>query len=273
MVDFALFRDSTFTGAVFAMIGYGASAQVMVFFLPLFLQNAYGFTPLKAGLAMAPFALPMVVAPRAVSHLAQRYSGRDILTGGLAITAVGNLVFWALARTGQSYPFFVVGMLIAGCGAGVLNGQTVKVLQSAVPAARAGMASGLASTTRFIGILVSVAGLGAILAFKARNSFTREALAIGLKSDLLDDASRRVTSGDLDGMLANVPESMRVALHAAGQGAYAQGFANAALVAAVVAATACALTFIFVRRENTLPTEGANTAPIPCKVVDCRAPL
>ena len=40
MVDFGLFRSRTFVGAVLAMIGYGASAQVMIFFLPLYLQNA-----------------------------------------------------------------------------------------------------------------------------------------------------------------------------------------------------------------------------------------
>src|SRR6201999_800396 len=40
MVDFNLFKKDTFLGAVLAMIGYGASAQVMIFFLPLYLQNA-----------------------------------------------------------------------------------------------------------------------------------------------------------------------------------------------------------------------------------------
>lgn len=39
------FRRSSFLGAVLAMVGYGVSAQVMVFFLPLFLQNVYGFSP------------------------------------------------------------------------------------------------------------------------------------------------------------------------------------------------------------------------------------
>jgi len=46
MVEFGLFRRRTFLGAVLAMIGYGASAQVMIFFLPLYLENAYGFEPL-----------------------------------------------------------------------------------------------------------------------------------------------------------------------------------------------------------------------------------
>jgi MFS family permease len=39
MVDFGLFRKRTFVGATLAMIGYGASAQVMIFFLPLYLVH------------------------------------------------------------------------------------------------------------------------------------------------------------------------------------------------------------------------------------------
>ena len=90
MVEFGLFRSRTFVGAVLAMIAYGASAQVMIFFLPLYLQNAYGFEPLAAGIAMIPFALPMVLAPRETRRLATRYSGRTVLAAGLAITVAGN---------------------------------------------------------------------------------------------------------------------------------------------------------------------------------------
>src|SRR6202012_2507954 len=90
MVDFALFKRSTFVGAVAAMIGYGASAQVMIFFLPQYLQNAYGFAPMSAGLAMIPFAVPMVLAPRVTSFLALRFSGRALLVAGLGLTLLGN---------------------------------------------------------------------------------------------------------------------------------------------------------------------------------------
>src|SRR6202012_3405855 len=80
MVDFGLFRSRTFVGAALAMIGYGASAQVMIFFLPLYLENAYGFGPLPAGIAMIPFAIPMVLAPRVTRQLATKYSGRHLLS-------------------------------------------------------------------------------------------------------------------------------------------------------------------------------------------------
>jgi EmrB/QacA subfamily drug resistance transporter len=272
MVDFTLFRRQTFVGAVLAMIGYGASAQVMVFFLPIFLQNAYGFEPMIAGVAMLPFALPMVLAPRLTSSLASRFSGRDLLTAGLAITVIGNLLFWLVARAQLPYPVFVAGMVVAGCGAGLLNGQTVKVLGGAVPDDRAGMASGLASTTRFIGILVSVAGMGAVLSTVVRHTFGIAAMAAGLSSVASDAAAKRVTSGDLAGMLSAFPQNMQPQLHAAGLTAFADGFAAASLLAAIVAIVACLLTFMLVRRDETAPA-GVPQKSRPCKFIDCRDPL
>ncbi len=88
MVDFALFRQSTFVGGVFAMLGYAAAAQVLIFFLPLYLQTIYGFSPTIAGLGMLPFALPMFLTPRLGAELSKRYSGRAILTLGLTTTRV-----------------------------------------------------------------------------------------------------------------------------------------------------------------------------------------
>jgi EmrB/QacA subfamily drug resistance transporter len=41
MVDFTLFAQPTFLGSVFAMLGYAGGAQVLIFYLPLFLQNAF----------------------------------------------------------------------------------------------------------------------------------------------------------------------------------------------------------------------------------------
>lgn len=164
MIDLSLFGRSNFVGAVYAMIGYGMAAQVMVFYLPLYLQNAYGFDSLTAGLAILPFPVPMVLAPRLILRFGNRFSGRQLLTLGLAITALGNSAFWLIAKVNAGYPVFVLGMLIAGIGAGILNGETVHVLSVSVPPERGGMASGIASTTRLVGILIGVAGLGAVIA-------------------------------------------------------------------------------------------------------------
>jgi EmrB/QacA subfamily drug resistance transporter len=227
MIDLHLFKDGPFLGAVFAMLGYGAAAQVMVFYLPLFLQNAYAFAPAKAGFAMVPFALPMVVAPRLLAGLLSRWSGRTTLSVGLGVVVIGNVAAWWVASRGLGYSAFVVSMLVMGTGAGVLNGETVKVFGGSVPPERAGMASGLASTTRFIGILVAVAGLGAILSYVAQ---------------------RGVAAATGDGRLTS------------SQVAFAHGFAVVCLVAAVVAALSGALAYKFVRTPES-PTPGPATQP------------
>jgi EmrB/QacA subfamily drug resistance transporter len=273
MIDFGLFANRTFLGSVFAMIGYGAAAQVMVFYLPLFLQSAYGFDATKAGLAMLPFALPMVLAPRITARLGGRISGRTMLTAGLLITALGNMLFWAIAHASLGYLSFVIGMLIAGSGAGILNGETVKVLSASVPPERSGMASGLASTTRFIGILVGVATLGAILSNVAKQSFLAAAEAAGLGSAASNEAVRHVISGDLAGALEKVPAGIRDRIHEVALIAFGDGFASAGLTAAVVAFIAAFLTWRYVAG-----TAAPATAPIEkkhrrCMVVDCRHPI
>jgi hypothetical protein len=236
----------------------------MIFFLPLYLQNAYGFDPLIAGVAMIPFAIPMVAAPRVTARLAEIYSGRALLTTGLAIAMAGNVLFAIFAYLHLAYYIFVLSMLVAGCGAGLLNGQTEN---------RAGMASGLASTTRFIGILVSVAVLGAILSDVANRHFVMVATRLGLDQTAAEAAAKKVTSGDLDGMLASAPENLRAALRPIGLTAYASGFAAASILAALIAALACALTYRYVRTEDTAPVPRLPQLPIPCKTFDCRDPL
>jgi EmrB/QacA subfamily drug resistance transporter len=272
MVDFALFKKDTFLGAVLAMIGYGASAQVLVFLLPLYLQNAFDFGPLTAGIAMIPFAIPMVAAPRVTAKLAVIYSGRGLLTTGLAIAMVGNILFAIFAYLHLPYYVFILSMLVAGCGAGLLNGQTVKVISGAVPENRAGMASGLASTTRFIGILVSVAVLGAILSDVSNRNFVAVAMRLGLDQAAAEAAAKKVTSGDLDGMVANAPANLRTILRATGLAAYSSGFSEAIILAAVIAALTCALTFRYVRFADTAPVRVLG-APVPCHTLDCKDPL
>ena len=72
-------------------------------------------------------------------------------------------------------------------------------------------------------------------------------------------------------MLGSAPAAMRTALHAAGLAAFADGFAAASLLAAVVALVAAGLTFSLVGAQDTAPSRAAKTQP--CKLVDCRDPL
>lgn len=253
MVDFSLFRQRTFLGSAFAMLGYAGGAQVLIFFLPLLLQNAYGFAPAKAGLAMLPFALPMFLTPRFGARLGAIHSGRTLLTLGLAITTLGNLLLFVFSSTHATYPAFACGMLVAGIGAGLLNSETAKVMQGAVPAQRAGMASGISATTRFVGLLVGVATTGAVLSIGVVKRFVSADAVKGLDPVIVTGAAKRAASGDLNGVIDTLDRTVQIKLHSAASFAFAGGFADASLAAALVAAVACILTYLFVGSAETAP--------------------
>jgi len=255
MVDLALFRDRTVLGAAIAMLGYAATAQVMMTILPLYLQDAFSLAPVGAGLGMIPFALPLVVCPTIASRLAARVSGRAVLAAGLGVVALGNTAMALAVVSDAGYAAVAVGMVLTGAGAGLLNGETTKVQINAVPPARAGMASGIAGTTRFVGLVVGIAGLGAVLAATAegrlRGLGMQAAPAWAIDWHLL---SLRIVGGGAGGSLSDLPSDLRTSLEPAISASVSTGFGAALAVAALFAAISGILAWALIRAADTRPT-------------------
>jgi len=161
MMDLGLLRHPPFLGAISSMLGYASTAQILIFYGPLYLQNTFHVSALMSGVWMSPFAVPLFLMPRWTTPLARRFPPAILLAAGLTLTFVGN-VWMALFAHAANYPVFAVGMSIAGIGAGVLNGESAKAFFVALPVERSGLASGLGTTTRFSGLLIAVAVMGAI---------------------------------------------------------------------------------------------------------------
>jgi len=235
MVDLAIFRDRAVVGAATAMLGYAAAAQVMMTILPLYLQDAFDQTPLMAGLAMIPFALPLLIGPSVGARLSARMSSRAILSFGLCLVAFGNGVVAAVVVADLGYWAAASGMFATGAGAGLLNSETAKALVGSVPAERAGMASGLASTTRFIGIIAGVAGLGAVLSAVAESTLRRfgSPATLGHTIDW-HSLSQRIVGGDAKGALAGLPDVVRPAIAEVVHSSVGAGFGAVFAIAALI---------------------------------------
>jgi len=236
MLDLSLFANRRFVGAVAAMLAYAAAAQVMASLLPLYLQNARGANALQAGIGMLPFALAMLLLPMAGRRLASFMAGYQILALGLAIVAVGNLVMMWSAWAPKNGLLVVAGMAILGSGGGLLNGETQKAIMGAVPPERAGMASGISTTSRFCGILLGFAGLGAVLAGGARSTLLAGLPQLGRHAD--PELVERLVAGDVS-RLAGPDGTLPPALAALLRHGFETGFAHGFLAAAIAAAAAC----------------------------------
>ncbi len=259
MIDLALFRRPTYLGATFAMFGYAFAGQVMMTLLPLYLQGAHDLSPFAAGMAMMPFAIPLVFSPRFVAPLSRRLTGRAILTLGLVVIGCGDLLTAAnLAWSGQ-YVAVALGMVVSGAGTGLLNGETTKVLIGAVPPERAGMAGGLTGTTRFVGIVAGISILGAVLAAGTEHRVVMGLHAIGAQwsTAQVRDFAMQAAAGNHSAAAAIAPAALTSSAQAYGDLAHASfagGFVWLLIVAGLVALASAALTYVYVRPEETAAT-------------------
>lgn len=162
--------------ALMALVG-GASTA-MWFFLSLHLQNVSGYGPLRAGLAVTPFALLIVLLSRVVPALIRRI-GRRRLVVCSALLATAGFAWWA-ARLGvhASYLADVLppGLLAAAGCSGLVAAPVVAIATDAAPAGLSGTVSGLANTTRMLGGALALAGLAALASAHAGSP---EALSAG----------------------------------------------------------------------------------------------
>jgi hypothetical protein len=111
-----------------------------------------------------------------------------------------------------AYGFVAIGMLITGCGAGLLNGETAKVSMSVIPPERGGMASGISGTLRFVGLVTGITGLGVVLSSQTERHFVGGASALPLSGSDAHQIVARIVAGDISGAAGQTAEPFRSAL-------------------------------------------------------------
>jgi hypothetical protein len=137
-------------------------------------------------------------------------------------------------------------MLVAGIGAGILNGETAKVSMTAVPAERAGMAAGVGGTVRFAGVVTGFAALGAILFGRTIASLRQ--LDPSAPDSRLAAMAQRLATGDVPGATRIGRGAANVAL-----ASFGAGYRAIFLTAAAVAATAAVASWLLVKASDTEP--------------------
>jgi EmrB/QacA subfamily drug resistance transporter len=259
MLDLGFFRRPTYIGTMVAMLAYAAALLTMLTYLPLYFQGGLGFAPLKAGLMMLPIALPLFIVPRLVAKLlTHRLSGRTLLGLGLGLVSAGMFLLALVAREFH-YLSMLAGMVIAGTGAGILNGETAKVSMTVIPPERAGMAAGMGGTVRFAGMVTGFAALGAIL-------FAQVMSALKIALPAISDAelaliAQSVVAGDLSGA-AQIGAGLKDIVIAS----FGSGYQAIFFTAAAFAAVSAVASWLLIRPADTAP-EAAAVRPVKVPVL------
>lgn len=161
LIDLRFFASLPFSGATVVAACAFASLGGFLFLNTLYLQQTRGMSPLDAGLHTLPMAvLTIIVAPISGRIVAARGPRIPLLAGGLGITASAAILVGLSDHT--SYALLAPAYVLFGAGFGVLNAPISNAAVSGMPRAQAGVAAGIASTSRQIGQALGVAVVGAL---------------------------------------------------------------------------------------------------------------
>jgi EmrB/QacA subfamily drug resistance transporter len=130
----------------------------------LFFQDGLGYSPLRSGLAVTPFALGVaasaVIAGRLVARL-----GRWLTVAGLATTTVGLVAAALVLRQvgGDAAGWAAAApLLVGGLGGGMVTSPNITLTLESVPVQMAGAAGGALQTAQRIGSAIGTAILATI---------------------------------------------------------------------------------------------------------------
>jgi EmrB/QacA subfamily drug resistance transporter len=150
-------------GLVLAVPFFGGFGAFM-FVSALTLQTGAHFGPLRSGLALVPMAVAFFVATLLNARMTARY-GRAVLAAGALLQAVGLTVLAAtlFAKWPHVDPLNLApGMIVAGFGQGFVMPSIFAFVLAGVPADRAGVGSGVLTTTQQSALALGVATLGSL---------------------------------------------------------------------------------------------------------------
>ncbi|MFE1248615.1 MFS transporter [Streptomyces sp. NPDC058766] len=153
----------------------------------LFYQHGLGFSPLRSGLAVTPFALGSACASVVSGRLVDRL-GRMLTVGGLAGVLLGlggTALLLRLAPLDIAPWVAAPALFVGGLGSGCVISPNITMTLRDVPVHMAGAAGGALQTGQRLGAAVGTAALpGLFYLVLSRGDDYREALVIALGAAL-----------------------------------------------------------------------------------------
>ncbi|MFW0795411.1 MFS transporter [Gordonia sp. CPCC 205515] len=162
MLDLKIFTSGTVRGAAVAQIGTSIAMAGVMFGLILHFQYAYGWSPMKAGLANLPMIITMIAATPLSEGLARKYGHRIACLVG-AVLLAGSLAGLAWG-VNHGYLAIAVCMVVMTIGLRTVMTICAVALVAAMPENRTSIGTALNDTAQEVGTSIGTAVVGTFIA-------------------------------------------------------------------------------------------------------------
>ncbi|MFC6101537.1 MFS transporter [Olivibacter domesticus] len=238
MLDLSLFRFPRFLGAQLLAVAPSFAFVVLLVLLPIRFVGIEEMDEIAVGKIMMALSAPFLILPIASGYMTRWFTPGIICSIGFAISAIG--LYWLGHFTDGSEIDTLIGSLLTiGVGISLPWGLMDGLAVSVVPKERAGMATGIFSTSRVAGEGLVIAVVTAI--FSALTSGNIEKVA-GKNASLV---AQRLVTGDIKEALVLVPSVEKADLHQV----YSKGFSTLMFLLCGITVLTALFVFIFLRKE------------------------
>jgi EmrB/QacA subfamily drug resistance transporter len=149
-------ENRTFTfSSLAALLNYSATFA-LTFMMSLYLQYIKSMPPQTAGTILMAQPVIMAIFSPLAGRLSDHIEPRLPATGGMAITAVGMLIFSRL-QMDTTVPAIVANLVLLGCGFALFSSPNMSAIMGSVAKKDYGIASGATATMRLLGQMTSMA--------------------------------------------------------------------------------------------------------------------
>jgi EmrB/QacA subfamily drug resistance transporter len=249
MFDLALFRVPAFSGGCVAAFGLSASIFAMILYLVLYLQDILGYSPLGTGLRLTVLSAGMFAAATISGRASARVPVRLLIGAGLLAGGLGLLWMRGLG-VGSSWTHLIPGLILAGVGAGLVNPPLASTAVGVVRPERAGMASGINSTFRQVGIATGIAVLGTLFSHTLAGQVRATITTVPHMSGRAAQITAAVQAGQTGRLIARLPARTGHAVALVTRSAFAAGLNQILLVAAIIALTSALISLAAIRGQD-----------------------
>jgi EmrB/QacA subfamily drug resistance transporter len=163
MLPLSLFRRRNFAVGNLATLSIYAGIGAATFFLPVYLQQIAGYTPIAAGLSLLPVTLAVFLLSRRFGALADRLGPRPFMAIGPVVAGAGLML---LIRLGLHAPYATTvfpAMLVFGLGLSITVAPLTAAVLAGVDEEHAGIASGVNNAVARVASLLAIGAVGAVV--------------------------------------------------------------------------------------------------------------
>jgi EmrB/QacA subfamily drug resistance transporter len=249
MFDLKLFMLPTFSGGAVAAFGLSASIFAMLLYLVLYLQDILGYSALGTGVRLMVISAGILATSTVAGRLTSRVPVRLLIGPGLIMVGAGLLLMRGL-DAGSSWTHLIPGMIVGGLGVGLVNPPLASTAVGVVPPQRAGMASGINSTFRQVGIATGIALLGSLFSNKVKDEVLARVAAVPGLSHQGPRIATAVQSGEIGKVIGRLPVHAREAVGMITRAAFTTGLNSILLVAAIIALVSAVVSLVAIRSKD-----------------------